>query len=531
MVESNGCSVELTSANQFPSRNSAQSSFLPLSLLRLFAHSAQLLTRLTSTSMTMMTTEYDVDDEAHLRDNSYIDEEDRDGSEGAAAEGSYDNGALRSDAGSEVDVDRSESRPPQLTVGGSLLHEGAGAAYCLLDGFLLDDIVDERNLQVKERAQVPLRHFPCVLGRAHTTPDPRFYGVPTARALSRQHVRIDYRTTHGILKSILNPSDEEEFEPQVFDEDKNEEDENFKVCALEDIKNYEQIPDPDLGFYTITVLGKNGITVNKQRANRGETMYLPPKAALRISLYAWYFLVPEMPGLEQVLKLPASANKRKLETKTSDNESLSISGGGPPLKKKKKVPAGSTVVTSRGVSHTSAGGWPALQLELDQMSVDQLMEQLRKGSAVDDQGNDNDQEGVGSWDRKQQFIGSTMSYRAVLATAQAPEMQALARANHGVSRSEIMNWIAKSAKFGEWKDLMLQNLEFKSYQASITKALVRAKYTRTGANGRYIKWILPPAIPTNEDEGPDGNNAESEHDDQESNEEAGSDNDVEDDIE
>jgi hypothetical protein len=130
----------------------------------------------------------------------------------------------------------------------------------------------------------------------------------------------------------------------------------------------------------------------------------------------------------------------------------------------------------------AAGGWPTLQAELDSMTDDALLRHLEAGIEEE------------NWDRRQQLVGSTLSYRAVQAAARSKTIQTSAKANGGASRSEIMGWIEKSEKFGKWRALMLTKLEIKSYQASITKALIRAEFERTGTSGRYIKWLLPKSL-------------------------------------
>jgi hypothetical protein len=54
-----------------------------------------------------------------------------------------------------------------------------------------------------------------------------------------------------------------------------------------------------------------------------------------------------------------------------------------------------------------------------------------------------------------------------------------------------MDWIADSDTFRKWVEQMATKLEPKSYQSSITKAMVKAEYERTSSTGRYIKWLLP----------------------------------------
>ena len=74
-----------------------------------------------------------------------------------------------------------------------------------------------------------------------------------------------------------------------------------------------------------------------------------------------------------------------------------------------------------------------------------------------------------------------------------------------LARAEIMEWIAASERFQIWNEHMQSKMELKSFQSSITKALVKAGFTRNSAHGRYIKWLCPPDIytpqqPTSDDD-------------------------------
>lgn len=81
--------------------------------------------------------------------------------------------------------------------------------------------------------------------------------------------------------------------------------------------------------------------------------------------------------------------------------------------------------------------------------------------------------------------------RAVKDAAKAPTIQEYAKDN-GVARSRIIEWIEKSSKYSQWVQQMLSKVEARSYQAAITKSLLKAGYARNGTSGRYVKWHLPP---------------------------------------
>jgi len=96
-----------------------------------------------------------------------------------------------------------------------------------------------------------------------------------------------------------------------------------------------------------------------------------------------------------------------------------------------------------------------------------------------------------SWERRQQMIGSTVLYHAVMDAARSKTLQKKAKENNGMSRSEIMDRIRLTDKYKNWVDQILTKMEFKSYQANTSRALTRAGFVRTGTTGRHVKWILP----------------------------------------
>ena len=55
-----------------------------------------------------------------------------------------------------------------------------------------------------------------------------------------------------------------------------------------------------------------------------------------------------------------------------------------------------------------------------------------------------------------------------------------------VSRNFIMDWIEKSSTYKRWVSQMLLNMEPRSYQASITKSLLKTGWSRTSGAGRYM---------------------------------------------
>jgi hypothetical protein len=87
--------------------------------------------------------------------------------------------------------------------------------------------------------------------------------------------------------------------------------------------------------------------------------------------------------------------------------------------------------------------------------------------------------------------------------------------DNGVARSRIIEWIETSPKYRNWVQQMLSKVEPRSYQAAITKSLLKAGYTRNGTAGRYVKWHLPPR--DNDDDDDDDNDDNDENDENDEN--------------
>lgn len=342
-----------------------------------------------------------------------------------------------------------------LTVGGNLAKE----ALCLLDG-VQEDGDNAENLRVT----LPIKRLPATLGRSHETADRNFVGMGSAKAVSRQHVRIDYRvpTAAGGCGHVQSKVG---FRAEFF---YNAED----PVTASDIVMPGDTPGtlPDKGFFAMTCLGKNRVTVNGKRIEQGQTALLQSGCAIRIASYALYFFAPATQSTKTLLirdDVAPTPKKRKL--------SLGVSSAMPAV-------AGSG--TGEGITAGGGGSTkPTLQAEIEELATLELLHQM--AVAVEEN----------VWDRRHQLVGSTISYRAVLAAAQDPVLSKSAeRADGQLSRTEIMDWIAGSNTFGEWVKHMLSKMEAKSYQASVTKALIKAGFTRTASSGRYIKWHVPESL-------------------------------------
>jgi hypothetical protein len=332
-----------------------------------------------------------------------------------------------------------DSSSQGILVGGS----SKKRAYALLDGFLQDPKDDSPP----ERLSVPVTRLPATLGRTHATSEPNFLGLGKAKAISRQQCRIDYRVVSGTLGQLQAKPNEFTYQPNKLVKD--------------DFVNPNDEELDEQGFYTITCLGKNRIFVNGYKVEQGETALLNSGSALRIANYCLYFFLP-------VTRSTATMQIGKKRKRSSDDSSKSSSP-----KRTKPIAVNASTASSTSVQKSSS---TTLQAELDSLSTQDLLDQLTH--AIDS----------GVWERRHQLIGSTLAFRAVMVAAEDPELQ---DAPTGVSRGQVMDWIADSDTFRKWVEQMATKLEPKSYQSSITKAMVKAEYERTSSTGRYIKWLLP----------------------------------------
>jgi len=155
-------------------------------------------------------------------------------------------------------------------------------------------------------------------------------------------------------------------------------------------------------------------------------------------------------------------------------------------KRKRKIQQSDAPVSSSPPNKKSKiPAFKSMQDELENMSTEELLSQLQIADEKD------------IWDRRCQFMGATLSYRAVREAAQSVELQtaqATASAQApGISKQEVVQWIQDSEKFAIWSEIMKQKLEPKSYQTNIAKAMQRAGYERSTnvSVGRHVRWYLP----------------------------------------
>ena len=357
-------------------------------------------------------------------------------------------------------------------------------ALCLLDGIQESD-GEENNTKEAVRKTVQIKRLPAVLGRRHPTvrESKKFVDLGKARALSREHARIEYRvatTASGDTGQLVSKVNAGQLVSKVnaaaHPQDDGDDDSFYftrgdPLKVEEIIKGNDDEVLPSTGFYVITCLGKNRIIVNGKRIEQDQTAHIKSGDAIRISSFCLYFLTPTE-GYHKTMSVrndDVSPLKKKRRISLADKVSSAI----PSV-------AGSGLAAGTGTATTTSGAkrnQTVMQTEIDAMSTKQLLHQMWVAMAAN------------IWDRRHQLIGSTISQRAVVAAAR--DLTANGNNNNELSRGEIMDWIADSDRFGEWVEQMLTKMEAKSYQASITKALIKAGFQRTASTGRYIKWIVP----------------------------------------
>mmetsp|Transcript_97 Transcript_97/g.206 ORF Transcript_97/g.206 Transcript_97/m.206 type:complete len:361 (-) Transcript_97:112-1194(-) len=293
--------------------------------------------------------------------------------------------------------------------------------------------------------RVAIDRLPATLGRSHATREANFFGLgKTVKALSRFQCRIDYRVPSGSLGQFTS---EDEF--------------SYRAGTPEEISNPTDAELTETGVYAITCLGKNPVKVNGIKVEQNETCLLPHGSTLKFSAFSVYFLLPKKPSTK-TMELPLkSKRKRKLQQPDAPASPT-------PPNKKSKIPA-----------------FKSMQDELENMSTEDLLSQLQMADEKD------------IWDRRCQFMGATISYRAVREAAQSVELQtaqATASAQTpGISKQEVVQWIQESKKYASWSEIMKEKLEPKSYQTNIAKAMQRAGYERSTnvSVGRHVRWYLP----------------------------------------
>lgn len=388
------------------------------------------------------------------------------------------------------------------------------ACIALLDGKVTDPETEETS-----SFRIPLTKLPAILGRSHKTSNPNFFGLGRRKALSRKQCVIYYQDSKGGTV---------EWDTHAL-KYKEKGSWDFKKTTLK--TPVDKLPEE--GFFILECLGRNSITVNKQKVEQGESIVLESGSPIRISQHRLYFLLPtDAPPRKHLIQPTSSSNSaQKAKRRVSlDHSSPSAA----------KRPKGS--------------GLQSYTESLETMSTQELLGMMTNAISVN------------AWDRKNQMVGTVVGtnniticqnwvgyldicltlhlfyffssfsasfvsfisssvLRAVKDAGRAHEIMELAKDN-GVARNRVIDWIEKSGKYKQFVQQLQSKIEPRSYQAAMTKALVKAGYTRNGISGRYAKWHLPPIEngddPVDEEaaEGNDNDQDEESQDEEDENEDA-----------
>lgn len=320
-------------------------------------------------------------------------------------------------------------------------------AYALLSGQYEDTKTNTRTL-----VNVPITILPAILGRTQKTTDKHVFDLGYCKALSRKHAVIFYTDSFG---GKLGQYKEEEVEGvknhKVDDDWMYIPPHQKKVLKTENIIRPSGVDLPQSGFYAIECISKNKLTVNGLRVDQGRIALLQHGSAIRMSNYYLYFALPENDSDVKIVSVPHPIHDRFLDSE-DDDETL------PPSKKAR-----------RDIKDLIEG-----------KTLSEMIEEFIHAVDTD------------IFERRHSLISGHILYHAVQDVSNNSNMQDISRRENGVSRSEIMQWIDKNDLYAKWVTKMLTKLETKSYQANLSKALIKAGFTRIGTTGRHVKWLLPP---------------------------------------
>ncbi len=217
---------------------------------------------------------------------------------------------------------------------------------------------------------------------------------------------------------------------------------------------HDDEPLPETGFFAIECLGKNKITVGTHKVEQGEVAQLENETPIRMSTVCLFFLLPT-DARETAMEIPD-----------------------PHAHKRKRVSSANSEYSSAKRAATSGS---ALQQELDNMSTEELLEEMKK--AMD----------AGEWTVRHRFMGGVLAYRAVQDASRSKKIRAIVQEHGGIQKKDIIDYIAKNPTYSAWVKHHLGRVEFQSYQALVTKVLQKAGYERVGTKktGRFVRWNLP----------------------------------------
>jgi len=326
----------------------------------------------------------------------------------------------------------------EIMVGGDIKRP---PAYAILAGF--DD--GPHNSEI----QVPIHSLPTTLGRTHQPCKiNQFVPLGSCKALSRNQAMIFYcDETGGNIENKLQA--EARNDCIAIDAEF-----NYRRSSCKNVINsYGKRKDTttastDLSSrcsgFAIECLGKNKIFVGKQRVEQGEIARLENGTPIKMASYCLYFVLPK-------------GQRSTRSVSVTDND-----GNSPPVKKQKRQYNRKT---------------PLIQME--DRPLDELLREFHHAIESD------------VFDRKHQMVSSGIMMHAVKTVAKDSEMINQSKTEGGLSRADIMDFIEKYAIYSKWVKRIMTKMELKTYQANLSKALVKAGYKRVGTTGRHVKWLIP----------------------------------------
>jgi pSer/pThr/pTyr-binding forkhead associated (FHA) protein len=408
--------------------------------------------------------------------------------------------------------------PPVVVVGGRV----DIPCYCLLDG-IDDDAADavqhqeedeeepdRRPRRRRRRLTVPITRLPATLGRRHETTDPHFYSLGSAKAVSREHARIDYRfppdgaylkSNVGVGFRLLQRPSSEDHQDDNDNDDESNNNSHHKDSVMDRL--------PAKGAYVLTCLSKNKIMVNQERIDQGSVTVLQSGAAIKIGPVCVYFLLPT--PTTPPSSSSSSPTSPPLETETTPSAptpsplpkqphrwSLDVSSALPvaakSLTEKEESRGSTTTAIAAATTTTSTGTTSNVHLQLEALSWNDLADEYRQAKT----------------DRRKQIVQSVIVARGALEAAVALQQEQQRKSHNNsddddndeadtattteYAANDIIAWLENSTKYGPFQNEMKDRMEPKSYKASITKALLRAGFCRNNALGPRVRWHLPVSV-------------------------------------
>ena len=329
---------------------------------------------------------------------------------------------------------------------------------------------------------VPLTRLPATLGRSHETNDTNFFGLGTERVLSRQQCVIGYRDKYGgqlIMKSSSD-SGSKKNGTDAFQYQKSK----TPTSAPRIIRRHMDKPLPESGFFFIQCLGKNRIIVDENRVEQGEIALLHTGSDIRMNLYFLKFLLPvDAPEASMKVPHPRQPPTTKKQKKTTPPPPSTAFLSKPSSAGKSKSTGGGNKSSN---SKSSAGVLPPAKANyVEQFESTPVQTLIREYlHAVKTQ----------VFERRHQLIGSAITLNAVKDCARDPTIRLVEERHEGLTRGEVMTWISESSRYKEWLAANLTQVEYKSYQANITKSFQRAGFQRNTAVGRFVRWRIPDSL-------------------------------------